>query len=484
MKNKDKRSRTISNRLVIIFVAIMGFVTLLAVAYTINIFALKANLGIIEDFYSLFNNVLELRRYEKNFIYGLGTNNLEEIIFYLDTIDKDSNRMAKSIIGAAGEQEYRSFLANLTAYRQLIEYKEQLSLDDAATLRRYGKEMVDFSQRFLNYKRQQFHNALHTTLYAFVMATGGVFVFILSLFFFQTQNILRRLASLQEATRKVASGNFTPIQDQLAKNDEISSLVEAFNKMAEEIETKQEQLLQAKKLAAIGTFSSGIAHELNNPLNNISLTADTLRDEYDTMEQQEALEMIDDIIVQTDRASRVVRNLLSFSRETPPAEGLLNIKEVIEASADLIRNQLRLESIWLEDYVPDNLPLVHGDPQKLQQVFLNLFLNSIQAMSGGGLIHIEGKAGPEGYVQIDFNDTGCGIPPKKLEYIFDPFFTTKPVGKGTGLGLSIVYGIIKKYGGYVEVRSKVNVGTTFSIFLPTSANRPKNRNHDDKGSDH
>ena len=484
MKPKDKKSRTISNRLVIIFVAIMCFVTLLAVAYTINIFALKANLEIIEDFYSLFNNVLELRRYEKNFIYGLGTDNLEEITFYLDTIDKDSGRLAKSIVGAVGEEKYRYFLANLTAYRRLIEHKEQISPDDAATLRRYGKEMVDFSQRFLNYKRQQFHNALHTTLYAFVMATGGVFVFILSLFFFQTQNILRRLAGLQEATREVASGNFTPIQDEMAKNDEISSLVQAFNKMAEEIETKQEQLLQAKKLAAIGTFSSGIAHELNNPLNNISLTADTLRDEYDTMDQQEALEMIDDIIVQTDRASKVVRNLLSFARETPPAQGLLDIKDVIETSADLIRNQLRLESIWLEDYVPDSLPPVHGDPQKLQQVFLNLFLNSIQAMSGGGLIHIEGKTGPEGYVQINFNDTGCGISPEKLEYIFDPFFTTKPVGKGTGLGLSIVYGIIKKHGGYVEVRSKVNIGTTFSIFLPTSADRSINEVQNDTGSDH
>ena len=120
----------------------------------------------------------------------------------------------------------------------------------------------------------------------------------------------------------------------------------------------------------------------------------------------------------------------------------------------------------MEDYIPDTLPAVRGDMKEMQQVFLNLFLNSIYAIDGGGLIHIDGKMGPPGYIQIDFNDTGCGIPDEKLGHIFDPFYTDKPVGRGTGLGLSIVYGIIKKHRGYIEVRSKVNVGTTFSIYLP------------------
>ena len=116
--------------------------------------------------------------------------------------------------------------------------------------------------------------------------------------------------------------------------------------------------------------------------------------------------------------------------------------------------------------IPDDTPFIGGSLHNLEQVFLNLFLNAIQAMPDGGKLTVHVRETEDGYVAVDVRDTGTGIKPEALEKIFDPFYTTKPAGRGTGLGLSIVYGIIKKHGGYVEVKSQVNVGTTFSVYIP------------------
>jgi len=479
---REFKSHTIWRRLLILSGATVGFFVMLAMTFAWNIASLKSDVIAIEDFYNLFNNVLELRRYEKNYLFGIGSDNFQRITFYLNSIEKDTHRLGDGIIKTVDRLGFLNFRQNLLAYQAIINKKEAGEEIDVAEIRERGKFLVDFTQDILNRRREQIHSALNKTLFSFMMATGSIFTFIFLVLHFQVVNVLLRLASLQKATQKVANGDFTPIRIDTGKPDEISSLIQDFNKMVTEIENRQEQLIRSRRLAAIGTFSSGIAHELNNPLNNISLTADALQEEYDTLPPEEAKELISDIIVQTDRASSVVKNLLDFCRRTPPVQEKLNIKNVVQGTAKLIRNQLRLESIWLEDYIPETLPAVRGDLKELQQVFLNLFVNSIHALAGGGLIHVDGKIGPPGYIRVDFNDTGRGISEDKMEHIFDPFYTDKPVGQGTGLGLSIVYGIVKKHGGYIEVRSKVNVGTTFSIFLPIAADKQQIDNSHDTGS--
>jgi len=466
MKKRVFEHNTIKRRLIVLFAAVLCFVGLFSGAFVFNTFSLKNDLVAIEDFYSMFNAVLELRRYEKNILFGIGNDNYEEFSYYLTTLQMNSTRLDKAIKKSAGITAALLFQENLAEYAALIEKGRLKGSFDGPAIREFGKELVDFSQHLLKSKRDQIHQLLRLSMVGFLLFTSGAFIVICLLFYSQTRNMLIRLGLLRMATRDVIRGSFTPLPEDATTEDEISGLIKAFNKMIAEIDTKQDQLIQSRKLAAIGTFSSGIAHELNNPLNNISLTADTLLEEYGEFDEQEEKELIGDIIAQTERASKVVRNLLDFSRETAPAVTLLDMKDVLKKTEALIANQLRLQSIWLEDYIPDELPPVRGDMQKLQQVFLNLFLNAIHVMPGGGLIHLEGAVTDNNHVRIDFNDTGSGIPAEKLGRIFDPFFTTKPVGQGTGLGLSIVYGIIKKHGGYVEVRSKVNVGTTFSIYLP------------------
>jgi signal transduction histidine kinase len=250
--------------------------------------------------------------------------------------------------------------------------------------------------------------------------------------------------------------------------------------MAKQLETKQEQLLQSRKMASIGTFTSGIAHELNNPLNNISLTAESLMEDFTEMTKEEASEMMMEILAQADRASQVVKNLLEFSRTERPVLLELSINDVLDRTIKLIKNQIMVTGIQLKRENSKNLPLIQGRNQDLQQVFINILLNSIQAMkdlSGENIITIRTGPGPDGYIRIDFSDTGIGIKPENMKHIFDPFFTTKPVGRGTGLGLSLVYGIIRTHGGYIEVKSEINKGTTFSIYLPITVNEEEETDH-------
>ncbi|MHB8790914.1 MAG: sensor histidine kinase [Desulfobulbaceae bacterium] len=457
---------SIMQRLIVLFLTVICLVWILSVSYVINTIALKNDLATIEDFYNLFNNVLELRRYEKNIILGTAADDYANFLSYFQTLNNDAARLQEPVDDVMGQGSTLRFQAMLVDYHHLVKQVNLGKGSDETSIREMGKALVDFTQSLLGQKKLRIHKALHGTMILVVVVTVGVFLGVLLLFYLQANRVFSRLGLLRQATRDVIEGSFTSLPEDDPHKDEITDLIHAFNMMIREIDTKQEQLLQSRKLASIGTFSSGVAHELNNPLNNISLTADTLQEEEETLTPAERQEMIADIIHETERASKIVRNLLDFSRERSTRNELVDVRELIQKTVALIQNQLTLNYVWVEEYIPADLPQVLGDRHNLQQVFLNLFLNSLQAMSEGGLIHLEGAVDEKGYVRIEVNDTGHGIPPEQLAHIFDPFFTTKPVGQGTGLGLSIAYGIVKKHGGYIEVRSKINVGTTFAVYLP------------------
>jgi two-component system, NtrC family, sensor kinase len=185
------------------------------------------------------------------------------------------------------------------------------------------------------------------------------------------------------------------------------------------------------------------------------------------LDKEDALGMIQDILSQSERASEIIRNLLDFSRSERPEPVSLSIAAVLQDTARLVRNQLLLSGVEEKIVVADALPSVCGDYRSLQQVFLNLFLNAIQAMPEGGRLDIRVRAVENGTrVKIEVADTGQGIDPSHVPHIFDPFFTTKEVGKGTGLGLSVSYGIVQKHGGSIEVQTRKGEGTVFTVLLP------------------
>jgi two-component system, NtrC family, sensor kinase len=225
----------------------------------------------------------------------------------------------------------------------------------------------------------------------------------------------------------------------------------------------RQQIGQSEKLASLGRLAAGVAHEINNPLTGVLTFAHLLREKPNMDEQDRA--DLDLIIRETTRAAEIVRRLLDFSRERPIMMERLDINEVVCRTVQLIRNQKLFEGIVIDENLHDNLPEIYGDMNRLQQVILNLALNSCEAMPKGGTISIT-TSHAEGEVRLEIADTGCGIKPELMERIFEPFYTTKPVGQGTGLGLAVTYGIVQQHGGSIEVECEEGKGTKFIIALP------------------
>jgi two-component system, NtrC family, sensor kinase len=225
----------------------------------------------------------------------------------------------------------------------------------------------------------------------------------------------------------------------------------------------QQQLLTSEKLASIGLLSAGVAHEINTPLTGISSYVQMLQKKLVDTNYAQILEKIE---VQTDRVGRIIKSLLNFSRNPADASfQRVDLKENLEEIISLIEYKLKTMRIEL-DLVLTPIPPIYAQGERLQQVFINIILNALDAMPDGGRLTIElSREGQEAAVKI--TDTGAGIKPEHLPRIFDPFFTTKGVGKGTGLGLSISYAIIKEHEGWIHVASEVGKGTTFTIFVPT-----------------
>jgi signal transduction histidine kinase len=288
---------------------------------------------------------------------------------------------------------------------------------------------------------------------------------VLALVVFVSKAILGPLGRVQEATRSIARGTFVPLAVR-EDGDEIQQVFVALNSMVEELKKRQTQLVQAQKLSSIGTLASGIAHQLNNPLNNISTSAQILAEE--TGGQNDfADKMMRNITQETLRARDIVKGLLEFSRHKDFAPAPCNLREVLESAVRLVSGQLG-PRIAVDIRVPDDVTL-YLDRQRFQEALLNLIINSIQAIGDAdGAITIT-TSREAGHKVLTISDNGPGMSPDTLQRIFDPFFSTKEVGQGTGLGLYIVYGIIEEHQGTIRVDSAPGKGTSFIIRLPLEA---------------
>ncbi len=225
----------------------------------------------------------------------------------------------------------------------------------------------------------------------------------------------------------------------------------------------ERRLVQADKLSSIGLLAAGVAHEVNTPLAVISTYAQMLAKQISGDDQKSKL--LDKIAKQTFRASEIVNSLLSFSRTSPTEFVEVDVNRVIQETLNLIEHQLEKSNIKVELDLEQALGGVKGNSGKLQQVFLNLFLNARDAMESGGTLAVRTRC-EEGFARIDVVDSGQGIPPEHMARIYDPFFTTKGAKKGTGLGLSVTYGIVREHGGTIEVDSRPGAGARFHVELP------------------
>jgi two-component system, NtrC family, sensor kinase len=321
------------------------------------------------------------------------------------------------------------------------------------------------------------------------IATVG-FLLVIGVTYLGIQRMTRPLGQMVEATRSIAAGDFDhEVHVDQRSESEIARLAGSFNMMlqslremrgdleewgrtleekvrerTDELITMQTRVAQSERLASIGMLAAGVAHEVNNPLGAIlALTALTLEELPPDHPDRENLE---EVVRQTERCRDIVKHLLEFSRQSDVTVDELDLNQVAEKTLALLRRQSLFFNIEVVMDLEPGLPPVLGDPSQLQQVFMNILMNAVEAMREKGRLTVATRLGRGDAVEISFRDTGCGIPPEHVDRIFDPFFTTGKDGQGTGLGLSIAYGIIAKHHGSISVHSEVGVGTTFTIRLP------------------
>jgi len=263
-------------------------------------------------------------------------------------------------------------------------------------------------------------------------------------------------ARLNEATLNIA---ITPL---VSKDQERIGRLIIIDDVTDRAELEQ-RLVQADKLSSIGLLAAGVAHEVNTPLAVISTYAQMLAKQV-AEDSQKSL-ILEKIAKQTFRASEIVNSLLNFSRTSTTSYGGVSLNKIVQETLSLLEHQFTKAGIQIHTDLDPDVPLVHGNGGKLQQVFLNLFLNARDAMGAGGTLEVRSWAEGLG-ARVEVSDTGHGIAPENLHRIYDPFFTTKGAKKGTGLGLSVTYGIIQEHGGSIEVSNRRGGGATFRVELP------------------
>ncbi|WP_432734872.1 ATP-binding protein [Maridesulfovibrio sp. FT414] len=451
---------------IVIFSICFGCLGLLSYRNTLQ---LEKEVELIERSDDLSNLILEVRRTEKNYLLyrdrALFTTGREYLTGAENMLQELMKEFSKPEILRSGEE----LRVNLARYRELLQQldaQESKKINAGSTqngsLREIGQAMVELSKAISNFERNNILSINHTLRSNLALSMIGIAAVITALVAFFSYNILKPLTQVQEATRKISQGTFTalPIKN---SHDEIQQVFAALNSMVEQLLNRRRQLVQAQKLSSIGTLSSGIAHQLNNPLNNISTSCQILEERTKGADSL-ADRMMNNIMQETLRARDIVKGLLEFSRESEYSPGPIKIKSIMESSMNLVSSQVP-SNISLSMDIPAEI-MVNADRRKMQEAFINLLINSIQAIDDRpGSITISATA-DEKQTEIAISDTGPGIPPDILERIFDPFFSTKEVGQGTGLGLYIVYGIVEKHQGTIRAESKQGKGTTFVITLP------------------
>lgn len=409
----------------------------------------------------LIDTILEVRRYEKNyFLYGK-KEDLGELRHYLSELERIVKKNQHDIEGFVN----REFI--ITLQKEITEYEELLSqLEDNKTpriegmIRNKGRDIVKSAEKIGEIKKEKIRAAMTSSKNVLIasiifLASSG---FIAGAVFYRM--FARPLMLFEQHMKKIAEGeySFIPV---LSKDREMLSLSKAFNRMLVELELRQSHLIQTEKLASLGTLLFGVAHELNNPLNNISTSCQILKEEIETGDAEFKKELLLQIESEADRARDIVRSILDYSKAGH--KEMANLNSIVTETIRFIRAEIPPKVELIVD-IPEAIN-VFADPQQIKQVFLNLIKNSIEAMDGEGEIRISARL-HEPYVEIRFSDTGKGIPPQVLPRIFDPFFTTKDGRKGYGLGLFVTHNIIKEHGGTIDVRSTPGQGTIFLIKLP------------------
>jgi len=437
---------------------------------------IQRKLRFVEEADDLRNCTLEARRYEKNLLLYGGLENYHELIRFLALAEQQLVRFQKTWpeeIEAVFLSEALSILDN---YRQTsVKYFEALRRTDSGTapdinffresMRDSGRRLTENIEAIVLKERRRVDELVAYQKRSLFYSSGAFVAVALFMSYYLYFQIFKPLSAIQTAASNIAAGKVHEIR-QVQGASEIRSLVSVLNRMIRELDKKSESLLQQEKMASLGTLTSGVAHELNNPLSNISTSTQIMMEELGEADLDYQKKLLSGVEEQVEKARDIVRSLLEFAREGEFELGLIDVGELIEKTLKLVKGELPAK-VEVRVDVPDRFQ-VEVDQRRLSQALINLVLNGVQAMAdSGGVLKIGAYRHERGETfRIEVEDTGPGIPPEDINHVFEPFFTTKNVGEGTGLGLYVTYGIIQKHNGRIEVTSRPGQGAKFVLSLP------------------
>lgn len=415
----------------------------------------------------LFDTTLEIRRYEKNYFLFGEQEDYKELLNFVNKAENLLNEISRENNIFAGLLVVPGLKADIKEYKYLLKTAIRTQGEGnrkalEKKIRQKGKSIVEAAEEMSRAERKIIQDTLRSSRdillisVLFLVACG----FIAGAVFYRM--FIKPLGILERHMKRIADGEFSLIPVKYGDR-ELVSLGRAFNRMLIELEARQRHIIQSEKLASLGTLLFGVAHEINNPLSNISTSCQILKEEIIEPDIGYKKELLSQIESETDRAKDIVSSILDFSRGDEKT--VINLKKTVDEAIRLIRTETPAK-IEIHREVPEDITL-SADKQRLQQVFLNLIKNSIEAITDEGKISISVRTNArDKTVDIKVTDNGIGMDRKMLSRIFDPLFSARKTKKGYGLGLFIVHNIVTDHGGTISVDSTLGRGTTFLIKLP------------------
>ncbi len=458
----------IESKIILSNIVNIGLILLIGFFAMRKLNQMQTKLRFVEIADDLNATLLEMRLIEKNYFIYQKRDFLFDIQEKIDKAEQSLNSARKDIILGVGESNFELLKSHLEHYSDIVHEVRSVSHIDTALdsrLSAEGKMLREFSDNITSLERKGENEIVSRSKFILFYSFFAILICAVFVSHFISQKILLSLREIEKLAKSISKGNFKRI-DGAIPDDEFGSVMVAINSMSEELRNREEALIQSKKLASLGILTAGVAHELTNPLNNISMMAQTYAELYDNLGRDQRIEFMDKVEKETERIKEIIKDLLDFSKPKEANLKETDINTVMQKTLKLLQNMLNISNINTKlNFVPD-LPHVLIDEHQILQVLVNLITNAVQSMHAGRTLYLATRPGSGGdSVEIQVMDTGKGIPREFLAHIFDPFFSTKGEG-GTGLGLSVSYGIIKNHKGDIRVESMVDVGTTFTVELP------------------
>ncbi len=447
----------------------------ISLIFIVGFFAIQAFSELMMKFHfmeiadSLNTAFLEMRIAEKNYLLYGDKESLNSICTRISETIPTLTEERSNIEQVTGSIYYNRLVQLLADYRSNV--RALLDGHGGETqVRDSGHVLRTFSEDIIQMERDKVAGIIERSKSILRLAFWAAIGFALFFTQWNARSIRRALKQIVELTRAIAKGDFSrPAKKPSA--DELGAVIQAISTMSEELHRREEEIVRSKRLASIGVLVAGVAHELNNPLNNISMIAQTFIELHDKLGSEQQLEFMNQIDEETERLRVTIRNLLDFAKPKDKQITSRDLNEVAQKCLGLVQNMLTIGNIRTKLDFDEQMPMLCLDEHQIQQVLVNMMINAIQAMQPGGVLRVTTRFLPAlERAEMEISDTGKGIPPGQLDYIFDPFFSTKEEG-GTGLGLWVSYGIIKNHGGDIRVQSVVNEGTTFTVMLPVNLDK-------------